>query len=330
MFVPHQLYTHEEIYRGLKVGNAGGIRAKVSPDCVVERMVVLTSVAEARIKGENPYHDRVEGNVLVYTGTGQEGKQTLAGHNKRIPEQRASLFPIYCFLLVCNRRDKIKGAKRWQFLGLLQYLRYNKERQIDVRGNTRDAWIFEFRIHSEFASVALPTETMLMREILMTSERATDEEEQVVQAISSTLQNAPVAPGPDELERIRYHMLSLTPPSFERLIKDVLVQSGFSNVVVTQYSQDGGIDVNAYVGENAWPLKSTLVQVQAKRWLHTVGRKEVAELRGSLQPYARGSVVTTSHFSRAALNEASETGKLPIVLVDGFEFARIVKMCKVL
>jgi restriction endonuclease Mrr len=47
-------------------------------------------------------------------------------------------------------------------------------------------------------------------------------------------------------------------------------------------------------------------------------------LRGSLQLFARGAVVTTSHFSRAAINEAGEEGKNPIALIDGFTLARIV------
>ena len=40
---------------------------------------------------------------------------------------------------------------------------------------------------------------------------------------------------------------------------------------------DGGVDVNARAGARNWLFESTLVQVQAKRWLHSVGRKEVAE-----------------------------------------------------
>jgi len=82
--------------------------------------------------------------------------------------------------------------------------------------------------------------------------------------------------------------------------------------------------VNAFAGVSMWPICGLLLQVQAKRWLHTVGRREVAELRGSLQPFARGAVVTTSHFSRAAIAEASEAGKNPIALIDGHTFAGIV------
>ena len=73
-----------------------------------------------------------------------------------------------------------------------------------------------------------------------------------------------------------------------------------------------------------WVFENNLIKVQAKRWLHSVGRKEVAELRGSLQPYAKGAVVTTSHFSKAAITEAGEEGKNPITLVDGFRLSKLV------
>jgi len=53
-------------------------------------------------------------------------------------------------------------------------------------------------------------------------------------------------------------------------------------------------------------------------------RHRFAELRGSLQPFARGAVVTTSHFSKAAIREASESGKNPIVLLDGHRFATLI------
>jgi hypothetical protein len=330
IFIPAQLYTHEEIYRTLSVGNAGGIRIKTDSNGSVERMVILTSVATARIKGENPYHDRIEGDVLVYTGTGQEGQQTLAGNNKRMPDQIMGLFPVYCFLLVGNRRNREIGPKRWQFLGLLRYLRHYKEIQVDIRGIPREAWMFEFRIHAEFKGVSPSNDTTLMREFIATGRDSLGDDDRIVALSSSAIETHDTTKlDPVELERIRCRMLSLAPEAFEHLIKDVLVLSGFSNVHVTQFSQDGGIDVNAFVGETMWPMKNLLVQLQAKRWLHTVGRKEVAELRGSLQPHAHGAVVTTSHFSKAAMNEASETGKQPIVLVDGFEFAQVVSGYKI-
>ena len=95
-------------------------------------------------------------------------------------------------------------------------------------------------------------------------------------------------------------------------------------MAVTRISQDGGIDVVASFGQFGWPVEGWQVQVQAKRWLHTVGRKEVAELRGSLKPHGLGCLITTSHFSKAALTEASEMGKSPITLVNGRDFANLL------
>lgn len=121
------------------------------------------------------------------------------------------------------------------------------------------------------------------------------------------------------IEAARARLLATEPQQFEQFVRELLRAAGFAQATVTRFSQDGGIDVNAHAGSALWPLRGTLIQVQAKRWLHTVGRREVAELRGSLQPFARGVVVTTSHFSKAAVLEAGEMGKLPIVLIDGFE-----------
>ena len=134
--------------------------------------------------------------------------------------------------------------------------------------------------------------------------------------------------GAARIEEVRSRLLGVAPERFEYLIRDLLVKSGFESVAVTKYSQDGGIDVNALAGHEMWPIRGLHLQVQAKRWLHTVGRKDVAELRGSLQPFARGAVVTTSHFSKAAMLEANESGKNPIVLIDGYQFASVVDTLK--
>ncbi|MDD4017738.1 MAG: restriction endonuclease [Kiritimatiellae bacterium] len=324
IFHPGELYTHEEIYRILSVGNAGGIRVKINHDGTIQRAVVLTAVPTARVASENPYHDRVEGDVLVYTGAGQEGDQALGGWNKRLLEQVQHPFPVYAFLLVESRRSKKYGTRRWRFLGLLNFLRHYKETQIDVRGGSRSVWVFEFRVLSRFDGVSPDYDAKLMVDLIAEQDKSDPlvDADSIVEAAPSV--SASAGADPLELEGLRRRMLALPPDRFEHLVRDVLVWSGFRDVRVTKYSQDGGVDVNAIAGQMMWPLRDLLLQVQAKRWLHTVGRKEVAELRGSLQPDARGAVVTTSHFSKAALLEASEAGKRPIVLVDGFEFSRIV------
>lgn len=331
-FAPGEVYTHEDIYRSLGVGNAGGIRISTAEDGRICRAVLLTSVPVARIRGENPYHDRVESDVLVYTGAGQEGNQTFGGSNKRLLDQIRDMFPIYGFLLLGSRRSKNLGAKRWRFLGLLNYMRHYKETQVDVHGTPREVWIFEFRVLSNFKGVSPEFDEKLMVDLVAEEEKIhpSVDDDRILGHPVSIMEADRRQPDPVEMERVRSRMLALPPERFEHLIKDVLIHSGFAEVHVTRYSQDGGIDVNAVAGQTMWPLRDLLVQIQAKRWLHTVGRKEVAELRGSLLPHARGAVVTTSQFSKAALWEASESGKQPIVLVDGFDFARIVSMCEII
>lgn len=325
-----QLYSSDEIQGALQVGNAGGVRLSLHDSGLPRRIVIMTSPSTSRQAAENPYHDRIEGDTLVYTGAGREGDQSLAGVNQRIPQQLVHLFPIYGFEIIGSRRDATIGPKRWKFLGLLQYLRHYPEMQVDVRLQQRRVWIFEMRVHKSPVDVPVFNDASLFAELLAVA-----------------LLQQPNEPGDREIalpggnvggisqsdavliESIRAQLLGVNPQRFEHVVREALQHSGFQSVVVTRFSQDGGIDVNAVAGPAMWPLRDLLIQLQAKRWLHTVGRKEVAELRGSLQPFARGAVVTTSHYSRAAIAEASEAGKNPIVLVDGFAFASLIHDLKI-
>src|SRR6266566_3997524 len=50
----------------------------------------------------------------------------------------------------------------------------------------------------------------------------------------------------DRIETIRSQLLNTAPERFEHLLKDILTLTGFARIEVTKYSQDGGIDLNAY------------------------------------------------------------------------------------
>jgi hypothetical protein len=316
-----QLYSNEEIFKSLGLSNAGGIRT-CSRNGTVTRAAVMTSLQGLHGAGENPYHDRLENGVLIYTAAGKVGEQTLSGVNKRLIEQRTLHFPIHGFVLTASRRDKSVGPQRWKYLGLLQYLRHYPDNQIGSDGNIRKVWLFELRIHPEPQHFPPAMDTAVWDDVRrspngLLSDDADDDEIVGGQDLDSVLNVG-------QVEHIRSRLLAMEPRQFELFIRDLLEHSGFGDVCVTRYSADGGVDVNARAKRGIWVLENTLLQVQAKRWLHSVGRREVAELRGSLQPFARGAVVTTSHFSRAAIKEASEPGKNPIVLVDGFSLSRVV------
>jgi hypothetical protein len=323
-----QRYTHEEVYSTLGVGNAGGIRPCVGKDKELRRLVVMTSVPDARILSENPYHDRIEGDVLVYTAAGREGDQAVAGANRRLASQLDAPFPIYGFSNIDHRRDSPHGKRRWEFLGLLQYTRHYPELQVDARNQPRDAWVFEMLIHRSPEAVPVEHDTTISAKVIASSPVPSAPDERELAQNGHAEAGGSQAQDSIQIESLRRQLLGLRPERFEHLIKLVLEASGFSKVAVTRYSQDGGIDVNAYASPGLWPLRNLHLQIQAKRWLHTVGRREVAELRGSLEPLARGAIVTTSYFSRAAQGESQAAGKSPIVLVDGSEFASIIGKLK--
>jgi HJR/Mrr/RecB family endonuclease len=314
------LYSNEQIYRSLEVSNAGGIRPSIAGNGDICRLAVMTSVPGLHTAGENPYFDRLEDGFLTYTAAGRKGTQTLSGSNIRITEQKQGNFPIHGFALTAHRKNKSVGPARWRYVGLLEYLRHYPDNQLDVDGSVRKVWLFEFKIHRSFGVIPLAADAVVSADTLAESRlSARPDDDEIVPGIAVTS-----AHDQERLERVRRSLLQMEPRRFELFVKDLLVHCGFQNVCVTKYSSDGGVDVNATAGSRQWAFEDTLVQVQAKRWLHSVGRKEVAELRGSLRPFARGTILTTSHFSKAAINEASEEGKNPIGLLDGTGLAGVI------
>ncbi|MGC1830067.1 MAG: restriction endonuclease [Candidatus Acidiferrales bacterium] len=316
-----QLYSNEDIFKSLKVSNAGGIRLSLQGKAVV-RALIMTSVQSFHSASENPYHDRLEAGVLTYTAAGKIGRQTLAGANSRLTEQVEFGFPIHGFVLTASRRDRSVGPERWEYLGLLEYLRHYPETQLDADGNVRRVWLFEFKIHDEHKIVPLVGDMVISNQTLSASrlQRASSPGDDEIIDAADNQRTANM----QRIEQVRGKLLAMEPKKFEFFVKDLLLHCGFQDVCVTKFSADGGVDVNARVGGRIWMFENAVVQVQAKRWLHSVGRKEVAELRGSLQPFARGAVITTGHFSKAAINEAAEEGKNPIGLVDGFRLSQVV------
>jgi len=318
-FVVGELYSNKTICHSLQVGNAGGIRPSVRDDGSVRRLVLLTAIPGAKIIGENPYYDRIEDDVLIYTGKGLRGDQEPGGLNNRLVEQLAAQFPVWCFQQVFSRRNKDSGENRWKFLGLLTLLRFHRE-QLDLAGELRSVWLFEFAMSSEPKVIGIEHENLIAAELFAKwrRDKAIDVSETVVESPSTeTLDDVAV-------ECLRSGLLALHPRDFEFIVKRAFDASGYKEVGVTRYSQDFGIDVVASFGQGGWPVTEWQIQVQAKRWLHTVGRKEVAELRGSLSHRGLGCLITTSHFSKAALGEANEAGKPPITLLNGKEFAGLL------
>lgn len=125
------------------------------------------------------------------------------------------------------------------------------------------------------------------------------------------------------IETLKKNLLTINPYEFEILISKLITHTGFNNVEVTKKSGDDGIDINALLKHRfSFDL---YYQFQVKRWKHSVGRKEVANLRGSLGFNNFGVIISTSHFTSSAINEAQGTGKSPINLIGMNDLYEIIK-----
>jgi HJR/Mrr/RecB family endonuclease len=313
-----ETYTNDQIRFSLDLENLGGIRPSLDSNRGIRHVAIMTAAEDSgRLSSENPYHDRIEGNILIYTAQGREGDQALAGRNKRLIEQYSVPTPFFGFTNI--------GRQTYRFLGLLELLRHYQENQADKKGILRKVWLFEFRIHDQPDIVPIENAQSISASLLAESRRNSplDSLEREVESLPRGRQEAGENE-PIEIEVLRLRFLQFAPYDFERFIKLVLEQSGFVRVSVTRASGDGGIDVDAYVDEKNEFFAGTHVQAQVKRWRHAVGSPEINSFRGALSTTAKGVFVTTSHFTRAALVEARHDSKPAIALVDGDKLAGIV------
>lgn len=114
---------------------------------------------------------------------------------------------------------------------------------------------------------------------------------------------------------LKERLMNMDPFIFEHLVGDLLEKLGYENVEVTKRSGDGGIDVKADL--TVYGLTNVKTAVQVKRYAHNVSDSVVRELRGAAEVDQRGLIITTSNFTRAAMEEACAKNKTPISLVDG-------------
>lgn len=113
------------------------------------------------------------------------------------------------------------------------------------------------------------------------------------------------------LDQIR----ELHPEAFEYFSKKLLLAYGFSDIEVTSYSKDGGIDGYGFLRVGLAHLR---VAFQCKRWKKNVSRPEIDRFRGAIQgKFEQGIFLTTSQFTSGAQQISFQPGAVPIVLMDG-------------
>lgn len=265
----------------------------------------MTSDASAsRSLGENPYADRIEGQILTYTAAGREGDQALTGRNKRLIQQYESPVPIFGFSNM--------GQQRYRFLGLLELVRHYRDTQRDAKGGLRTVWMFEFFVHTSPPVVEISVASDVASSVL--ASRVVGITDREVASNDS---------GADHTEYIRAHLLAIPPRELEFLVAELFVRCGFVDVRTTAFQGDGGIDVDAHLSMADTFFSGTHVQAQVKRWRHAVGSVELNAFRGALASTAKGVFVTTGYFTRAAMAESQSRTKPSIALLDGRRFSEL-------
>src|SRR5690625_785715 len=106
---------------------------------------------------------------------------------------------------------------------------------------------------------------------------------------------------------------------FEEFIADLLKSLGYQ-ARVTQYSQDGGVDVIAH--RDVLGIEPPLIKVQCKHQVRTVGAPEVQQLSGTQRPGELAVFATLGSYSRDAI--AIERQRAGIRLLTGEDIVTLV------
>lgn len=117
-------------------------------------------------------------------------------------------------------------------------------------------------------------------------------------------------------------LMNLHPQQFEEFAAKLLESVGFTDVEVTKYVGDGGIDGYGNLEMGVVKVKAAF---QVKRWRNNVPPAEINQVRGAIQgEFDQGIFITTSDFSDEAKKVSSKRGAVPIVLINGDRIVNIM------
>jgi restriction system protein len=117
-------------------------------------------------------------------------------------------------------------------------------------------------------------------------------------------------------ESMRALLGHMDPLAFEELICDLLERMGYRDVTLTERTHDLGVDVVATIELGITAVREV---IQVKRHQRNIQRPVLDALRGSLHRAraVRGTLITTSDFSKGTQDAAFEVGAAPITLIHG-------------
>lgn len=111
----------------------------------------------------------------------------------------------------------------------------------------------------------------------------------------------------------------MDPFQFEFLVAELLRKIGYENVDVTKRSGDKGIDVVGNLTVGGLTNVKTVIQVKRYKTGNNISGKYITQLRGSAEVDQRGLIITTSDFTKDAVEESKAVNKMPVALVNGIK-----------
>jgi restriction system protein len=130
------------------------------------------------------------------------------------------------------------------------------------------------------------------------------------------------ATGEELLDKLK----AASPSFFEQVVVKLLLAMGYGGTAgagfATGRSGDGGID--GVIKEDKLGLD--VVAIQAKKWENSVGRPIVQAFVGSMDyiKAKKGVIITTSTFSRDALDFVERIEGKKVVLIDGQKLTELM------
>jgi restriction system protein len=253
--------------------------------------------------------DGPDGGLRI-TEVGQDFLRDPHGDAVRLLDEREGLFKILTLVAELGPGKRAAFIEPWT-----EYA----TRVSNVRGDTTARSYLLYRMNNLRSRGFLERSgaTWAVTEVGLAYLRGTDwEDDAGSEDEDATLRDLLAAGRTRVRDQIRELLHAMDPFAFERLIGTLLEALGYQDVEVTKPAGDKGVDVTARIELGITAVREV---VQAKRQKGNVQRTVLDSLRGSLHRWraVRGTIITTSDFSKGAKDAAFEHGAAPITLIDG-------------
>lgn len=125
-------------------------------------------------------------------------------------------------------------------------------------------------------------------------------------------------------KKLKERLHEMDPFQFEFLVADLLQKVGYENVSVTKRSGDKGIDVVANLTIGGVTNVKTVIQAKRYSVKNNISGAVITQLRGSAEVDQRGLVITTSDFTKDAIEESKAPNKMPVSLINGEKLIQLL------